>query len=52
MAELLEYLNRVVKDEGSDLFIIAGSPVCEKLGVRMRPIGDERVTPEIGRAHV
>ena len=46
MAELLEYLNRVVKDEGSDLFIIAGSPVCEKLGVRMRPIGDERVTPE------
>ena len=46
MAELLEYLNRVVKDEGSDLFIIAGSPVCEKLGVRVRPIGDERVTPE------
>ena len=46
MAELLEYLTRVVKDEGSDLFIIAGSPVCEKLGVRMRPIGDERVTPE------
>ena len=46
MAELLEYLNRVVKDEGSDLFIIAGGPVCEKLGVRVRPIGDERVTPE------
>ena len=46
MAELLEYLNRVVKDEGSDLFIIAGSPVCEKLGGRVRPIGDERVTPE------
>ena len=46
MAELLEYLTRVVKDEGSDMFIIAGSPVCEKLGVRMQPIGADRVTPE------
>lgn len=39
MAELLEYLNRVVKDEGSDLFIIAGSPVCEKLGGGCGPSG-------------
>ena len=35
MAELLDYLSRVVQDGASDLFIIAGGPVCEKLENRL-----------------
>ncbi|MCI8916031.1 MAG: PilT/PilU family type 4a pilus ATPase [Oscillospiraceae bacterium] len=46
MADLLEYLSRVVQDRASDLFIIAGSPVCEKLDNRLCHIGDERLMPE------
>ena len=46
MAELLDYLTRVVQDHASDLFIIAGSPICEKLDRRMQPIGSERIMPE------
>ena len=45
MAELLEYLTRVVQDNASDLFIIAGSPVCEKLDRRLCHISGERVMP-------
>ena len=46
MADLLEYLSRVVQDRASDLFIIAGSPVCEKLDNRLCHIGDGRLMPE------
>ena len=46
MADLLEYLSRVVQDRASDLFIIAGSPVCEKLDNRLCHIGGERLMPE------
>ena len=46
MAELLEYLSRVVQDGASDLFIIAGSPVCEKLESRLCHISPERVMPD------
>jgi len=46
MAELLDYLKRAVDDGASDLFIVAGSPVCEKLEKRMRPISEEKVFPE------
>ncbi|MEY8402806.1 PilT/PilU family type 4a pilus ATPase [Oscillospiraceae bacterium 44-34] len=45
MAELLDYLKRAVEDNASDLFIVAGGPVCEKLDKRMVPIGEERVLP-------
>ena len=45
MAELMEYLKRVVVDCASDLFIVAGGPVCEKLDKRMVPISAERVFP-------
>ena len=46
MESVQSILKQAVEEQASDLFIIAGGPVCEKLGVRVRPIGDERVTPE------
>lgn len=46
MAELLEYLKRAVADRASDLFIVAGGPVCEKLDNRLEPISEERVFPQ------
>ncbi len=45
MAEVLEYLKRVVVDCASDLFIVAGGPVSEKLDKRMVPISADRVFP-------
>ncbi|MDE6881130.1 MAG: PilT/PilU family type 4a pilus ATPase [Oscillospiraceae bacterium] len=46
MAELLDYLKRAVEDKASDLFIIAGGPVCEKVENRLRPISGDRVFPQ------
>jgi len=46
MAELLDYLKRAVSDGASDLFIVAGGPVCEKLDKHMRPISGEKIFPE------
>ena len=45
MAELLDYLKRAVADQASDLFIVAGGVVSEKLEGRLRPIGEEKVFP-------
>lgn len=45
MAELIDYLSRAVQDGASDLFIVAGGPVCEKLDKKISPIGEERVLP-------
>ena len=46
MAELMDYLQRVVDDDASDLFIIAGGPVSQKLDNQLVPIGKERVLPQ------
>ncbi len=43
MEDLLYYLQRAVEDRASDLFIIAGSPVNEKLEKHLHSIGDERL---------
>ena len=45
MAELMEYLQRAVADQASDLFIVAGGPVSEKLEGRLCPIGEGRLLP-------
>ncbi|MCI8538830.1 MAG: PilT/PilU family type 4a pilus ATPase [Oscillospiraceae bacterium] len=50
--ELLDYLKRAVDDGASDLFIVAGGPVCEKLEKRMVPIGEERVLPPMAEEMV
>lgn len=46
MAELLEYLKRAVTDQASDLFIVAGGQVCEKLEKRLVPVSEDRVFPK------
>lgn len=46
MAELIEYLRRTVADGASDLFITAGSYICEKQDNHLRPISNERVFPQ------
>jgi len=46
MAELLDYLKRAVESNASDLFIVAGEPVCEKRDKRMVPVSEERVFPQ------
>ncbi|MBQ8390899.1 MAG: PilT/PilU family type 4a pilus ATPase [Oscillibacter sp.] len=45
MAELMEYLQRAVADQASDLFLVAGGPVSEKLEGRICPIGEGRLLP-------
>ena len=50
MAELLDYLNRMKADNASDLFIIAGGKICEKVEENLCPISDEKAFPaETGR---
>jgi len=44
MPELLDYLDRAVKDNASDLFIVAGGAVSEKVKGDMIPLG-EKVLP-------
>ena len=44
--ELLDYLRFAVEARASDLFIVAGGPVCVKLEKRMTPVGGERVFPQ------
>ena len=43
--ELLDYLRRAVRDQASDLFLVAGGPVCEKLDNRLVPVSEGRVFP-------
>lgn len=43
--EIIQYLERAVSEQASDVFIIAGAPVSEKLEGHLRPIGDERLLP-------
>ena len=45
MAELIEYLERAVSDKASDLFIVAGGKVSEKVDKVLISIGEENVTP-------
>ena len=42
---LIDYLTKVVNDEASDLFIIAGSPVCEKTEGHLCPISENKLMP-------
>ena len=43
--KILDYLNRAVADQASDLFIIAGGPVSEKVEGHIRPMEKERLLP-------
>ncbi len=43
--DIMEYLKRAVADKASDLFIVAGGPVSEKLEKRISSISAERIFP-------
>ena len=45
MADLKNYLNRAVNDQASDLFIVAGCPVSEKIEGRISPIESQKLLP-------
>lgn len=45
MTELLDYLKQAVKDHASDLFIVAGGPISEKMGGCIRALSQEKVLP-------
>ena len=45
MADLLKFLEQAVNDQASDLFLVAGGPVSEKLEGRIRPIQETRLLP-------
>ena len=45
MRELLDYLEQAVAEQASDLFIVAGGPVCEKVEGRLRPISGAQEFP-------
>ena len=46
MAELLDYLKRAVDQQASDLFIVAGGPVCVKLEKKLQPVSGDKVFPQ------
>lgn len=46
MAELVEYLRRAVEDGASDLFIVAGGQISEKVEKTLYPISEEITTPK------
>lgn len=45
MATLMDFLKRAVDDQASDLFIVSGAPVSEKVEGQIYPIADEKVLP-------
>lgn len=45
MAELRKHLEQAVNDEASDIFIVAGGPVCEKLDGKIRQVDDQKLFP-------
>ena len=45
MTRLMDYLQKAVADRASDLFIVAGGPVCAKTENRLVPISEDRVFP-------
>lgn len=50
MADLNPYLQRVVKDGASDLFIAVGAPISEKTGTEVEPITKGRLAPDTAMA--
>ena len=45
MSDLMKYLEQAVTDQASDLFLVAGGPVSEKLEGHIHPISDTRLLP-------
>ncbi|MBQ3050147.1 MAG: PilT/PilU family type 4a pilus ATPase [Oscillospiraceae bacterium] len=45
MSELQNYLQKAVTDHASDIFIIAGGPISEKIDGHIHPIEENKLTP-------
>lgn len=45
MSELISYLTQAVEEQASDLFLVAGGPVCEKREGRLCPIREGKLLP-------
>lgn len=45
MKSLTTYLEQAVQDHASDLFLVAGSPVCEKLDGHLIPLDSQKLLP-------
>lgn len=45
MTELMTYLERIVQDRASDLFLVAGCQAKEKVNGRSVPVGEKRLLP-------
>ena len=45
MINWMEYLHRAVEHQASDIFFVAGGPVCEKLDGHIRPLDEARLLP-------
>ncbi|MCI8601670.1 MAG: PilT/PilU family type 4a pilus ATPase [Oscillospiraceae bacterium] len=46
MAGILEYLTKAYEHQASDLFIVAGAPVCAKEDNQLRPLEEQKVLPD------
>lgn len=51
-SRLHAFLEKMVSDKASDLFVMAGSPVCERKGRDVEPIIDEKLAVDQARAMV
>ena len=45
MAKIVEYLKKAVEDRASDLFVVAGGAISEKVDGHIRPLSGERLMP-------
>jgi len=45
MTDWMEYLKQAVEHQASDLFFVAGGPVCEKLEGHIRPMHEGKLLP-------
>jgi len=45
MIDWMAYLKQAVEDQASDVFFVAGGPVCEKLDGHIRRIGEGKLLP-------
>lgn len=43
--KIMDLLERVVKDNASDLFLVAGAPISEKIGDHIKPLFEDRLRP-------
>lgn len=46
MTASLEYLYKAVEHQASDIFLVAGKPICEKRDGHIYPLSEQRLLPE------